>query len=218
MIRNTSISATDAARALSLYISSITNSTMLLNKTNTLSVDEIDNAVENITGLNLTINSNTSFIAVFQPDQGNNRIILGASFVRGIGGDIVDTSNKDNITKSFISAAAIVNKESLSGVTSLSMLIIDKPTGYENVDNSTNKTLASSVIVVDITRNSSIFNSMEIYLYFSLVYEYKKSGQGNYFCSFYDLNSSTWNEFGCNEPQFNTQLDRYECTCKILLH
>ena len=91
-------------------------------------MNEIDNIVDNLGGVNLTINSNTSFVTVLQPDQGNNIIVLGAAFNRGIGGEVINTTNKENITKSSLSAAAIISKESLDGVISLNMFIIDKPT------------------------------------------------------------------------------------------
>ncbi len=207
---------TDTANALSLYISSITNATTLSNKTNTLSVEEIDNIVDDLSGVNLTINSNTSFLMIQQPEEDNNEIVLGASFTRGIGGEIIDTSNQENITNSFLSAACMVSKESLVGVLSLNLLIIDKPTGYENADNSTNKTLASSVIVANVRRNSSIYHSINISLYFRPVDEYKQNDTGKYLCSFYDTNNSQWNESGCSDPFHNTDFNRYECSCNHL--
>jgi hypothetical protein len=56
-------------------------------------VNEIDNIVDNLGGVNLTINSNTSFVTVLQPDQGNNIIVLGAAYNRGIGGKVIYTTN-----------------------------------------------------------------------------------------------------------------------------
>jgi hypothetical protein len=110
----------------------------------------------------------------------------------------------------------MVSKESLVGVLSLNLLIIDKPTGYENADNSTNKTLASSVIVASLRQNSSISNPITICLYFSTLAEYKQNGLGKYLCSFYDENYSQWSESGCSNAHYNQDFDRYECICNHL--
>ncbi|CAF2868910.1 unnamed protein product [Rotaria sp. Silwood2] len=213
VLNNRSYNAIDTAHALSLYVSSITNSTTIKNQTDVLSVNNINNIVDNLDGVNLTINSNTSFLMVQHPNKGNNMIVLGVSFKHGIGGKIVDTSNEQNITHSFLSAAAIVSQESLNGVISFNMLIIDKPTGYEYVDNSTNKTLASSVIVTSLRRNSSNFDSMTISLYFKPLDEYKRNDSGKYLCSFYDTKNLQWNESGCSDAQYNKEYNRYECVC-----
>ena len=216
ILRNTSNNAISMANALSLYMSSVANPTSSLYTANTLSAYEIDSIVDNLNGVNLTINSNASFLMVQQPMRDNNVTLLGASFTRGVGGNMVDTSNKENITKSVLSAAAIINKETLSNVTSLNILIIDRATNYENVDNSTNKTLTSSVIVVNVQRNAAVFNSTTIRLYFNPSPEYKRNGSGNYLCSFYDNDNSQWNESGCTAPQYNSDFDRYECSCNHL--
>jgi len=74
-----------------------------------------------------------------------------ASFQSGSGGRIANSTNINNVTNSDLSVAAIVSNQSLSAVTSLNMLIIDQPTMYQNIDNSTdNKSLASSVIVAAV--------------------------------------------------------------------
>ncbi|CAF1349053.1 unnamed protein product [Adineta steineri] len=213
ILRNSSSDTDRVAKALSLYISSVTNSTVTLNTTSTLSADEIDNIVKDLTNINLSLSSNTSFIAVQQPNQDENSMVLGASFKRGIGGDIIDTNNEVNVTDSFITAAVIVNRESLNGVTSLNLLIIDKPTEYENIDNSTNKTLTSSVIVVNLQRDDSAFSPLYLSLYFKLIEEYIPNGIGKYLCSFYNTTTFIWSETGCSSAFYNQQFNRYECNC-----
>jgi hypothetical protein len=96
------------------------------------------------------------------------------------------------------------------------MLIIDKPTTYENIDTSSNEILASSVIVVSVQRNSSSSSSMNISLYFQVLPDYRPSVDAIYSCSFYDLNRSRWNQSGCTTPLFNAPLNRYECSCNHL--
>ena len=188
-----------------------------MNTTNTLSVSDIDRVIDEFNNFNLTINSNSSFLTVQQPQSDDNIMILGASFQRGIGGQNVDTTNKQNITTSFISAAGIIDEESLTNVISLKMFIIDLPTGYEHIDNTTQKTLASSVIVANLNRNNnSTYNSIKISLYFTPLREYKHIGFGEYHCSFYDLNTSQWNESGCTSAEYNENYERYECICTHL--
>lgn len=203
-------------QGLSLYISAITNSTGLQNTSNVLSAEVIDDLLDSLSGLNLTISANTSFLTVQNPQIEDDITVLGASFKRGIGGEIIDTTNQDNITRTFVSAAGMVTKSSLNGVISLNLFIVDKPTGYENADNSSNKILASSVVVASIQRNTSAYAPITILLYFNPLAEYKRIGSGTYFCSFYDTNLSQWSESGCSEAYYNTNYHRYECNCSHL--
>ena len=203
-------------QGLSLYISAITNSTALYNTTNVISAEVIDDLLDSLSGLNLTISANTSFLTVQHPQIEKDITVLGASFKRGIGGEIIDTTNRDNISRKFVSAAGMVTKDSLSGVISLNLFIVDKPSGYEDVDNSSNKILASSVVVASIQRNSSTYAPITILLYFHPVAEYEQTGTGTYSCSFFNTNSSQWSESGCSEAQYNALYRRYECNCTHL--
>jgi hypothetical protein len=142
--------------------------------------------------------------------------ILGAFYTQNVGGQIIDSSNENNIFNSNVTAGAIIYNGSLVDATFLSMLIIDKPTTYENIDNSSNQTLASSVIVVSLQGNSSSSSSMNISLYFQVLTNYRLTVNAIYSCSFYDLNRSRWNVTGCTVPVFNGPLNRYECSCNHL--
>ncbi|CAF5023675.1 unnamed protein product, partial [Rotaria sp. Silwood1] len=214
-LRNTTNSSV-IAENLSSYISLVTNLSATSNSSYALTVGEIDTFVSRINDTNITINTNDSILIAKQPNQGNNITVLGALFTRGIGSQVVNTINKDQVINSNLSTAAIISQQSLTGVTSLSMLIIDKPTTYENIDNSTNKKLASSVIIVAVQRNTSSLLSMNISLYFWVLNEYKPNRVAQYFCSFYDTRSSAWNESGCTKPEYNPTFDRYECSCNHL--
>ncbi|CAF0812413.1 unnamed protein product [Adineta ricciae] len=213
LVHNRSASDEYIAYGISLYISSTTNSTTARNNTCVLTPSEIDDALYNRTTTNLLINSYTSLVMIQQPHRDDDVFILGASFSRGIGGDIVDTKNKENVTRSNISAAAIVNRESLVGVTSLQVIIIDKPTDYEHADNKTNKTILSSVIVVNLERNRSSVTPLQISLYFNPLEEYQPNGSGIHLCSYLNTTTSTWNETGCSSALFSEKHNRYECTC-----
>jgi len=170
-----------------------------------------------ISNVNLTRNTNYSFLLAQQPNQSNNIIVLGASFTKGVGGKVVNSINKDNVTRSPLSAAAIISDESLSDVISLNMLIIGKPSAYRSIDNASNKTLASSIIVASVERNNSSSILMNISSYFQVLNEWKPtSTHVDYYCSFYDTNSLRWNESGCTIPVYNIQFDRYECSCNHL--
>ncbi|CAF3538188.1 unnamed protein product [Rotaria socialis] len=210
ILNSPSNNAVNTAYALSLYMSSITQT----NQTDVVPINVIDNIMDNLHGVNLTLNSNSSFLIIHTPDSQ----ILGASFSDGIGGQIVDISNKENLTHSNISAAAIINKQSLNNAVSLNMLIVYKPTGYEMItDMSTNKTIASCVIIANLQKkNNSISVPTVISLYFKPLDRYKKNGTGTYLCSFYDEINSKWNESGCTVPLHNTKYDRYECSCNHL--
>ena len=148
-----------------------------------------------------------------QSVQGNDTIVLGASFTTGIGGKVIDSSNIKSVNMPNVSAAAIVNNQSLAGVALIKMLIIDKPTVFKNVDNTTNKTLASSIIMVSLLRNDTTQAPIDISLYFQVLPGYKPQTNAEYFCSFYDTTNRKWNDSGCTNPTHNTLLDRYECSC-----
>ncbi|CAF3276970.1 unnamed protein product [Rotaria sp. Silwood2] len=151
---------------------------------------------------------------MFQQLSGlSNVSTVGGAFIRGAGGTLVTASDSDDVTRSKVSAAATISGEFLTGVTSLNMLIIDKPTTYEKIDASTNKSLASSVIVLAVKRNTNVSTPLNISLFLQVLTEYQPSVNANYFCSFYDATKLTWNEFGCTKPRYNLEFDRYECSC-----
>lgn len=178
----------------------------------------IDNVMASLYDSNLTINSNTSFLMAQSPSKHDNTMVLGASFRNGIGGQIVYTSNKESLVKSNISAAAIVDQEYLDSATSLNMLIINNPIGYEYIDSTTaNATLVSSVIIACLQRNNSDVSNdgIVISLYFQLLEQYKRNDSDLYVCSFYD-SGSKWNQSGCSEGIYNEEYDRYECRCNHL--
>jgi hypothetical protein len=143
--------------------------------------------------------------------------VLGASFTRGIGGEVIDDRNSENIKNSRkLSAAAIISTESLVDVESLNMLIIDNHSAYINLDNSTNKTLVSSIIVASVQRNNQSSGRMNISLFFQNLLKPELDVNENYVCSFYNINTSTWNDSSCTKPQYNRQSNRYECSCNHL--
>ncbi|CAF1481390.1 unnamed protein product, partial [Rotaria sordida] len=131
----------------------------------------------------------------------------------GIGGEVINNLNKETVTNSYLSTAAIISNQSLTGVTSLNILIIDKPTTYENADISSNRTLASSVVVVAVQRNGSESTPMNISLYFQILSDYQPTIEADYFCSFYNTTNLTWSDLGCTKPQYNRIFNRYECSC-----
>jgi hypothetical protein len=182
-----------------------------------LSIGDIDTYLNKIDNVNLTRNTNDSFLVAEQPNQGDNVIVLGASFTLGIGGEVIKNTNQDRVISAPLSAAAIISNESLSGVTSLHILIIANPSAYRNIDNSTNKTLASSIIVGSVRRNNSSSTFINISLYFQVLNEFKpNSTDVDYYCSFYDTNNLRWNESGCTKPVYNKTYTRYECSCNHL--
>lgn len=205
------------AQALSWYISSITNQSTPLNDTFTLKPNEIDSFLSNIKLTNLTINTKDSFLMAFQPNQGGNVTVGGASFIRGTGGQIIQTQNLVNTINANTSAAAFIDPQSLVDATNLNMLIIDQASTYKNLNTSNGYNLASSVIVASLSRNSSsTLNPTNISLYFRVLDQYRPPVTATYICAFYDLNNSSWNSFGCVAPQFNSNLNLYQCSCNHL--
>lgn len=198
---------------LALYISSTTriNATLLTNIT--VSIERLDTLVKSVHGVNLTVKANTSFIMVQTPDRVNNFTGLGATFVRGSGGQVVYTLDKDNETNAGISAAAFIAKESFVNVTSVNIVIIDDPTQFTTVDDSSGSILDSSVIVVGTNGNPA---KMNLTLYFRSWNGLATTNGGDYRCSFYNASRRTWDTSGCTIPFENRADNRYECSCDHL--
>jgi hypothetical protein len=214
---NSSANSTEKGEALILYVSSITNTSASSNTTNILTLDQIDRYLSNLSNINLNISSNSSIIVVRPPYIDGSPTVLGASFTRGIGGKVIDDRNSDSITQSRqLSAAAIISNESLVDVESLNMLIINNPSAYTNIDNSTNKTLVSSIIIANVQRNNQSSGRMNISLFFQNLLKPELDVNENYVCSFYDTRTSTWNDSGCIKPRYNAAFNRYECSCNHL--
>jgi len=209
--------STTTAEALTTYFGSISSSNVTSTLNNTLTIDEIDSIIDNLNGTSFVGNTSSSYIIV-QPVRQENKLVLGASTSGSGNGTIVDTSNRESITNSIISTAAIISNESLTGVTYISMLIIDNPIQYRRIDNTSNKTLASSIIVAAVQRDPNITQqSINISLFFQVLNDSKPNTTNvDYYCSFYDTHSSQWNESGCTKPNYNQQWNRYECSCNHL--
>ena len=195
----------------------MTNPNRISNSTYTLSLLEINSLLDNISNQTLMKSTNDSFLMVQPPRRSNNTIVLGASFTRGVGGQIIQNTNEDSIINSPISTAAIISASYSTYITSLNMFIIGHPATYRSVDNVTNKTLASSIIVASAIRNLSYYTPIQISLYFQVIDEWKPNITGiHYLCSYYDTDTFQWDETGCTTPLFNTLFNRYECTCNHL--
>lgn len=213
-LRSNTTNSTIIAQSLSVYISSISNLPGSPNTAYSLSPHEIDNFVGNLNLNNLIINTNDSFLMAQQPSQTVNNFVLGASFQSGVGGQVVNTLNEDSVLSSQISTAAIVDSNVITYIKNLNMFIIDKPKDFQNINNTNNKTLASSVVIVNAERYpnaSSIITPIS--LYFRVSNGSQPNVSADYLCSFYDASGSNWNESGCGAAIYNSVFDRYECSC-----
>jgi hypothetical protein len=144
--------------------------------------------------------------------------VIGASFVRTVGGTVVNTLNYPAIVNSIVSAAGIVTLNSLYNVKSFNILIIDNPTAFQNIDNSSGKILVSSIVNPTITRsNPDVDMPLNIQLFFQVLQKPSITVQNSeYYCVFYDTNSLQWNDSGCTKPTFNSVFNRYQCNCSHL--
>ncbi|CAF4451223.1 unnamed protein product, partial [Rotaria magnacalcarata] len=88
------------------YLSSVTDSNVSSSSQNALTVEKIDSYLANISSANLTKPTINSILVAQQPDQGDNVIILGASFATDIGGQVIDSSNINSVNTPSITAAA----------------------------------------------------------------------------------------------------------------
>ena len=211
LINGTGNSST-LAQDLVLYVQSTVNLNGRGNST--VPISRIDDIVSGLGNTSIVVASNSSFLISQPVNASASTFMVGAMFTYGRGGGSVSNMNRTTgVIDSSVTAAATVNNQTLSGVTSISMYVIGEPVLYENIDTSTNKTLASSVIVASVQRTTSVPIIME--LFFKVLPEYAPpSGvDGSFQCSFYDSNTSSWKESGCSLPTFSATFQRYECNC-----
>ena len=115
--------------------------------------------------------------------------------------------NDDRLLNSNISVGIVFPNTLLIDVTSINILIIDKATSYEFLDQSNGQRLASSIVVVGLRRSSSHNIPINISLTFQVLDEYRYSLiRGSQSCSYYDPNSLRWNTTGCTLPIYNNVL------------
>ncbi|CAF3389562.1 unnamed protein product [Rotaria sp. Silwood2] len=214
IIFSNSSNDTEKADALAIYVTSITNSNATSNSNNTLTIKQINEIVGNLSSDNYRVNSNDTILIMTKPNrEPSKETIIGVSFEDGFGGTVVDTSNRNNVINSNLSAAGIVTVQSLNEAKSFNMFIINDPTPFQDVDNTSNRTLSSSVVFATIQGADMNRRNITIDLFFQVLKPPKPTEDVTYFCSFYNTNTSQWNEFGCTAPIYNTKFDRYECHC-----
>ncbi|CAF4566511.1 unnamed protein product, partial [Rotaria magnacalcarata] len=209
-------SSVDLANSLSLYVASINNANASSGGNSTVSISKIEQSLSKLDNISITLSSDSSFLIAQPLNHSSNDILLGARFQRGLNGSAVTISTENSSLNSNATAAAVISEQSLVNVKSLQMFIIDKPTMYENADNKTNKSLASSVVVGSVQLLGSASVSLNISLYFKISPEYQPNVSATYLCSFYDISNSCWNETGCTGALFNPVFSRYECSCNHL--
>ncbi|CAF1557113.1 unnamed protein product, partial [Rotaria magnacalcarata] len=208
---------TEKADALSLYINSITNANISSNSNNTLSIDEINKLVGSLNGCYSSLNDTGSVLIITKPDDTDEQdTIIGVSYQENKGGTIVNIQNRNNVTSSNVSTAGIVTLSSLFEATSFNMFIINDPTPFENADNTSNRTISSSIVMSTIGRMNDNRTVIDVALYFQVVKPPTTNEDVTYSCAFYDTNTWQWSEFGCSPAIYNNRLDRYECSCDHL--
>ncbi|CAF1581248.1 unnamed protein product, partial [Rotaria magnacalcarata] len=166
-------SSVDLANSLSLYVASINNANASSGGNSTVSISKIEQSLSKLDNISITLSSDSSFLIAQPLNHSSNDILLGARFQRGLNGSAVTISTENSSLNSNATAAAVISEQSLVNVKSLQMFIIDKPTMYENADNKTNKSLASSVVVGSVQLLGSASVSLNISLYFKISPEYQ---------------------------------------------
>lgn len=217
LLRSNLTNSTTIADALSVYTSSISSLNVSSNASLILSINELDSHLTNLTGVDVAINRPNSFLLVKQPDKGNEVFVLGASFSRdNIGGREIDTLNRDEVLKQHLSAAAVLSLNSVENADSINIIIVDKPTLYENVDAVSGKRIASSMILASLVSSNPSSINPNISLYYTIPEALRENTAAEFFCSFYDELTLTWSETGCTKPTFNSLFNRSECSCNHL--
>ena len=210
MTSSGNLTANETVEAISTYIDSIsTGGTINANKT--LDISKIDEIMASLNGSSdIKKSSTSSFVMVLQINPSASEIVLGAA-VGDDGDQIVDNSTVGSILNPGVSAAAVIDPLSASGLTSLSILIMKSPTAFETIDTVTNAKLASPLIVV--ARNPSNSPNFKIDLHFTPLSSMSSGNYDEYNCAFYNVNAFKWDRTGCSNTVYNSTENRYSCNC-----
>ncbi|CAF1189881.1 unnamed protein product [Adineta ricciae] len=205
---------TAVATALTAYFGTMSsmNSSEQEQLNRTLTPEITDNLV-GIFNASLTYNASTSFLACRPTDEED--MPIGILFHSGFGGEMVFNSTENDAIQSNLTAAAILSRDSIlsNEVSFISILVIDQPPIEYYRSKHVNEKLLSSSIIVAKTQQT-YFNEMNISIYFRVLFEQESIGE--YYCAFYDMITSSWNESGCTSPTYNFDFQRYECSCNHL--
>ena len=214
-IWNASASDTDKAKALVLYLDVISGSNVSSSSANNITIQNINEIVGNLNISYYVPSSSKATLMATQPDSSsNNPIALGLIFRRSIDGAVLSSSNIDAQLNRNFSVGSNVGNESLDNITSFNMLIISDATTFQNVDNTSNRKLVSSIVVATINPPKLDGMGINISLYFRDLN--RTPPKGHHLCAFFDTSTSQWNSSGCNTPEYKKDVDRYECVCKHL--
>ncbi|UJR26097.1 hypothetical protein I4U23_007443 [Adineta vaga] len=210
---NETANSTVVGNSLINYFESVANVTSP-NSNFLITLGRVDGLVDNLNSTNFNVNGTSNFLMVQNRNENDDVKVLGASFQPSIHGQIVNSENKDNILRSNLSCAVVVSNDSIANIQSMSILIINEPSLYKNIDNSTNDTvLLSPIIVASMKRLTGTTSSINISLYFTPLADSPASNNGTFRCSFYDTNTYRWNDSGCTSPTYNEDYKRHECSC-----
>jgi hypothetical protein len=140
---------------------------------------------------------------------------IGAYFISRSGGALIFKANRsDSLYESF-SAAAVFDEDSLKNISNLNLFLLERPSDTRLFNDSKNRTVVSPVIIASpqIINNSSA----NITLYFTNeAQELANKNNNEFFCVYFDTNTSSWNNSGCTKPKYNDNHKRYECNCSHL--
>jgi len=184
IVRNTTDPIT-RANYLELYFVATLNSNTINNASDKLNPIEIDTAVDRLRNASVILSTNNTFI-LSQPITRSGNLLLGAKLQNGFGGSVVDNSTQATVFNQSVSAAAVLNENSLANITALSMSIVGKPTIYRNIDNTTGKAPVSPVVISSVSTIGSLSNSFNISFIFQQLQEYSLNGNGTFLCSFWN--------------------------------
>ncbi len=184
--------------------------TTLPNVSNTLTPAEIDRLVDNLNDI-----QTKNFSNFFFASQSTSNGVIGFASNKNLSNEIVQNTTKMKVTDSTISAAILVNDQSINNVSNVKAFILGEPIAYRTIDPSNKQDLVSSVIIGSVNRKYKE-SIIDVTLYFQVLYKDQSHDDGRYLCVFLDTNTSSWNETGCSKPVYNETFDRYECTCNHL--
>ena len=209
-MNGTNTSEIDVALLITVYYASLGNATSSSRRLEFLTPAEVE-SVLTISNTNRIVSAAGSYLIVL-PTVENNDLVTGISFEENYLSQTIRTSNQ-NLQNSNFTAAVMYDPQSAANALQLNALVINEPSDYRTITDSSDQKLMSPVIITILKSKTSSVSFANVSLIFRLTTTDVPVSQ--LVCAYYDANSSDWSTVGCTPPVKNS--NRYECFCSDTL-
>ena len=205
------MSGIDGALLITTYYASIRNTASSSNISEFLTPMEVEKVVTLLDNDRIVLAAESYLIAL--PTMQNQDSITGVLFEENYRSQTILTSNQAVLLNSSFGAAFNYDNQSVANASRLSALVINDPSDYQKITDSSDLRLISAVIITSLKPKTFFDSRANV----SLIFQPTDSSipTNQLVCAYYDQSSSSWNSSSCTLPVMN--VGRYECSCSDVL-